>query len=448
MTLFINKIINKYFIVNFLFSSLIVSFIAGNLIINLNVLLIICTVILIYKKKIFEIDLDYFDKILIFFFIYILICSLINNINYYKNGITDSFSIFLKSVFFLRFLIFYFVTKFLIQKKIINFKVFFITAFVSVVFVCLDIIYQYAFGFDIFGFEATERRLSGPFGEELIAGSYIQRFSLITLFLIPIFFKFKKKYTNYIVTIFLILLLLITLILSGNRIPLAFFIFTVAGIIIFEKSIRIFFIPVLIILISIIYLTYNISEDYRNHLHGFGQKSLQILLPFSSKNVLKENEEEKYKDYQFFTYEYKGKTYKITNSHLKEFKTGYATWLYKKNFGGGIKSFKLNCPRAETMNCGSHPHNYYLEILASLGLFGFILLFIIFFIAFIKTFVKKYFKSSSLNNFHLITPFIFLFFSEIFPIKSTGSFFSTANATYIFLLLSIMMPLSKIKKFD
>ena len=117
MTLFINKIINKYFIVNFLFSSLIVSFIAGNLIINLNLLLIICAAILIYKKKIFEIDLDYFDKILIFFFIYILICSLINNIDYYKNSITDNFSIFLKSVFFLRFLIFYFVMKFLIQKK-------------------------------------------------------------------------------------------------------------------------------------------------------------------------------------------------------------------------------------------------------------------------------------------------------------------------------------------
>ena len=29
-----------------------------------------------------------------------------------------------------------------------------------------------------------------------------------------------------------------------------------------------------------------------------------------------------------------------------------------------------------------------------------------------------------------------LFFAEIFPIRSTGSFFTTGNATYIFLLLS------------
>ncbi len=445
MSLFINKIINKYFIINFLFSSLIVSFIAGNLIINLNVLLIICTAILIYKKKIFEIDLDYFDKILIFFFAYILICSLINNISYFKNGITDNFSIFLKSIFFLRFLIFYFIVKFLVQKNIINFKVFFITSFASVLFVSLDIIYQFTFGFDVFGYEAANRRLSGPFGDELIAGSFIQRFSLIALFLVPIFSNFKNKYTYFSLTIFLISLFLITIILSGNRIPLTFFILTLAGITIFEKSLRKFFILFLIILISIIYSTYNLNEEYKSHLRGFAKKSLQILYPISSKNILKKDEEEEYKNFQFFTFEYKNKTYKITNVYLKEFKTGYATWMYKKNFGGGIKSFKLNCPRAETMNCGSHPHNYYLEILASLGLFGFILVFIIFFVAFIKTFVRKYFKSSSLNDFHLITPFIFLFFSEIFPIKSTGSFFSTANATYIFLLLSIMMSLSKSK---
>ena len=135
----------------------------------------------------------------------------------------------------------------------------------------------------------------------------------------------------------------------------------------------------------------------------------------------------------------------MTNSHLKEFKTGYMTWLDKKIFGGGIKSFKINCPKAQTTNCGSHPHNYYLEILSNLGLVGFVIIFILFSLIFFKTFIVKYFKNSNLNNYHLITPFIFLFFSEVFPIKSTGSFFSTGNATYIFLLLSIIIPLSKVK---
>lgn len=60
-----------------------------------------------------------------------------------------------------------------------------------------------------------------------------------------------------------------------------------------------------------------------------------------------------------------------------------------------------------------------------------------------KIFLKKYFFKSSLNTFHLITPFIFLFFAEIFPIKSKGSFFLTGNATYIFLILSIIISLKK-----
>ena len=44
------------------------------------------------------------------------------------------------------------------------------------------------------------------------------------------------------------------------------------------------------------------------------------------------------------------------------------------------------------MNCGSHPHNYYLEILANLGIFGFILFLLYFLIFFIKTFIKNILK--------------------------------------------------------
>jgi O-antigen ligase len=445
MLSFSTNIINKYFIINFLFSSLIISFIAGNLVLNLNIVLIIIASIFFFKKNIIPFNLDFIDKILIILFSYILLCSALNNIYYYKDGSVDNFSIFLKSILFLRFLLFYFIVKFLIKENIINFKIFFITSFASVVFVCADIIYQLVFGYDIFGYKAIQRRLSGPFGDELIAGSFIQRFSLFSLFLVPVFFKFKKNYTKYIFTFALICLFLVSIILSGNRIPLVFFILSIFGIIIFEKKLRKLLLPFTFITVSIIFLAYNLSENYRNHLLSFKVKTSQILMPLSSKNLLTAKDEKNYENYKFYTFEYKGQKYKMTNSHLKEFKTGYMTWLDKKIFGGGIKSFKINCPKAQTTNCGSHPHNYYLEILSNLGLVGFVIIFILFSLIFFKTFIVKYFKNSNLNNYHLITPFIFLFFSEVFPIKSTGSFFSTGNATYIFLLLSIIIPLSKVK---
>ena len=78
----------------------------------------------------------------------------------------------------------YLVIKFLIEKDIINIKYFFISCTFASIFVCFDIIFQSIYGEDIFGFEAnlSTRKLGGPFGDELIAGSYIQRFSLFAFF--------------------------------------------------------------------------------------------------------------------------------------------------------------------------------------------------------------------------------------------------------------------------
>ena len=447
MLSFSTKNLNKSFIINILTSALIVSFIAGNLVLNLNVFLLIVTSCLFYGKKIFEDKLDILDKILIILFVYILLCSFFNNISYYNDGSSKDFYVFFKSLFFLRFLILYFVVKFLVKENIINFKYFFITSFICVTFVSLDIIFQLIFGFDVFGYESPSdsRRLSGPFGEELIAGSFIQRFSLISLFLIPIFFKFKKNSNTYLFTIFFIFLYLTSLVLAGNRIPLVFFILTISGIAIFEQKLRKFLLPFIFTVFLSTFLVFNLNEFSRYHMLSFGEKIEQIVFPFSEKNLLTEEEKEKNEIHEFYTFEHQGKKYKMLNSHLKEFKTGYVTWLDKKILGGGIKSFKINCPKAKTINCSSHPHNYYLEILANLGLIGFFIILFLFIAIFFKIFIPKYFKKSHLNNFHLITPFIFLFFAEIFPIKSTGSFFSTANSTYIFLILSIIVSLAKKK---
>ena len=91
-----------------------------------------------------------------------------------------------------------------------------------------------------------------------------------------------------------------------------------------------------------------------------------------------------------------------------------------------------------------HPHNYYLEILIELGLIGASLVLIIFSQILFFTFYKKYFSKSQLKNDNTITPFIFLFISEIFPMKSTGSFFTTNNATYLFLIIAILIGLSNL----
>ena len=86
-----------------------------------------------------------------------------------------------------------------------------------------------------------------------------------------------------------------------------------------------------------------------------------------------------------------------------------------------------------------HPHNYYLEILTETGLVGFIICISIFLIVLYISLFKKYFLKSTLQENNIIIPFIFLFLVEIFPLKSTGSFFTTGNTTYLFMIMAVLI---------
>ena len=447
MYLYLTKITEKSTILNLLFSLLIFSFIAGNLVVNLIFTFIILVSFFFFGKKIFPNKLDLIDKIIISLFFYIILITLIKNIDYKINNFTDDFEIFLKSILFLRFLIFYFVIKFLIRNNILSLKIFFVSSLAAVLFVAIDIIYQFIFGQDIFGFEGVERRLSGPFGDERIAGSFIQRFSLFALFALPIFYNFKKKYIQYLFIAFLISIILVSLVLAGNRIPLLLFVALIFFISIFEKGLRKFFFPFLIIAPAIIYLISTEKDSVFFHLANFKTKTFQIFSILSSDNILTEEEaKENYApEDMFYTFDFKGKKYKLNNTHLKEFNFGIISWQKNKYFGGGLKSFGITCIKYKFLNCSSHPHNYYIEILAILGFLGFFIIFILLSLVFYKYILKKYFFNSFLNEYKVITPFIFLFFAEMFPLKSTGSFFTTSNATYIFLILSILISLSQRK---
>ena len=128
----------------------------------------------------------------------------------------------------------------------------------------------------------------------------------------------------------------------------------------------------------------------------------------------------------------------MSSGHVKEFYSGFKTWKSKPFFGGGVRTFKHNCPKV-FFNCTTHPHNYYLEILADLGLVGLLIVILIFSILIVKALsVRDIF----------ISPFIFVFISEVFPLKSTGRFFTSSNSTFIFLFLAIIAGITFKKKIE
>ena len=134
----------------------------------------------------------------------------------------------------------------------------------------------------------------------------------------------------------------------------------------------------------------------------------------------------------------------FNNGYLIVFNSSVQLWKENKLFGSGLKSFRINCEHGHNKACQSHPHNYFLELMLDVGLVGLILIYI-FFVLVVNNFLKFYYKND-LRARIVVLPFFIISFFEFFPIRSSGSFFSTNNAVLIFLLLAILMNVSKIKK--
>ena len=449
MSLTYSKVLSKTFFINFLFSFIPISFIAGNLLLNTNILLILLSSIIFYKQAVFKEKFSTIDKLVIIFFIYILCIGFYSSlVSYFTNNFDKDFTIVIKTLLYLRFLLLYFVLKYLIKNNIINFKVFFTTSALCSIFVCLDIFYQFVFGKDIFGYKAIPRRLSGPFGDELIAGGYLQRFSIFAFFF-PLFFKFNNRKIISIIFSILFCIIFLSLIFAGNRIPLVLFLIMLVLIFLFEKKTRKYFLVFIVVSSSIFLTTYNFNNDIKNHFSYFKKHITKTIFPFTAENAISTEVAKNFTENAQFSYIviFDGKSYRIKSSHLKDLLSGYRTWKLNKYIGDGIKSFQFNCPKVFP-NCSTHPHNYYLEILSNLGIIGLLIFSSIILIILYNSLFIKYFRKSHLNDNHIITPFIFLFLVELFPLKTTGSFFSTQNATFILFLLSVIIALTQKKKLN
>ncbi len=442
----------KFYIINVLFALFPISFVLGNSYINLNIVLFTLCTLFFYGKELNKLKLNTFDKILIFFFFYSFVVLLIKFFQSKSGGLVFPSVIIDKTFFYTRFLFLYISLRMLMNIDILKINWFFSTcAFISI-FVCVDIFIQYFFGADIFGIKPImPNKLSGPFGEELIAGGFIQRFSLFALFL-PFILSQKRKLNKILIQLFLVFIFLTGIILSGNRMPfilyvLALFLFFLLDVD-FRKKILVVFLFFITILVLLLFnnktLTYNMANFYKS-----GEDLIDVFF-INKIDLWKKQPDNKLTEHVEGSHPIHVKI--LTRPYVMEF---YCfNYIWKKNIflGGGIRSY-----RTHAVPCNTHPHNYYFEILDDLGLFGFFIIIILFFNALYKvlsrnrnkTFLNDYtFNTQTLNNAKII-PFFLIFLTELFPIRSSGSFFTTNNAAYIFIILALLISLiekNEIKK--
>ena len=449
-----NFALNSTSLTNIVFSFFPFSFILGNLIINLNFLLFCCLGIFHLRSKILTNKLNFPLKIISLFFLLVLFSTSLNFIESLYFGESDKFDLsrLIKSILFLRFFIILLLVFLLSKFEIINYKLFFTSAAILPVLISIDVIFQYIFGFNVIGIKSLLHHNPSFFGDELIAGGYIQNFSFFSILFLTHLIKKNENIFKIFLTTLTICTLAIGIMLSGNRMPFFLFLFGLFLLFLLHKDSRktvlISYLIIFIIFELIKYTDRNMLNAYNSFFSNM-QKSV-VGLSVKVKNDLLSNTQGKEKSEK----EEKWKEDLNENSEANPYKkmalTAIEIWKPNKIFGNGIKSFRAKCQKVIIEQkrglCSNHPHNYYLEILVDLGIAG-ILLVILLAVTFIIFLAKKYknLSKNNLQNLFLLAAIISLFL-EVFPFKSSGSIFTTNNATYLILMSSIVLSYQNLLK--
>ena len=438
--------------INLLFCLFPISFVIGSLIVTLNLYLFLILCIIYIKKKNYKLNFDYSGSILICFFLSIVISSAINHfegdwintnqvvVQEHPLLVAITHGYFVRSILLLRFVILYFVVQTLLINNQLSLKEFFISSFICTGFVSFDVIVQYFFGYNLLGYKWLTGEITGFFFEEAIAGGYIQKFSLLSIFGLLFFLK-EKKYKKQAVFIIVLLLTLGTF-LASNRMNFLLLFVSLIFLLLVTKEIRYAIISSLLVFISISVILINADESLKKRysrflmVDGLFINNIFFSTVASSNTTgteTKDKEEKLKKSIELNT---------TLPMHFRIYRTAFESWKNSPIIGWGHKSYRVNCsdivkakPKTFVPVCSSHPHNYQIQVLHNSGLVGFVLISIFVFLFLLKVFKSLINKNYRPHTMYLI-PIVITLLIEIWPIKSTGSLFTTWNGTTVWLIIA------------
>ena len=210
---------------------------------------------------------------------------------------------------------------------------------------------QYFTGVNLTGFKISGIRVSSFFGDELIMGSYLSRLFplLFALFLI----KKKQKYEIYFIGA-LFILVDVLIFMSGERAAFFFLNLSTVFIIILIKEYQKFrLVTFIIAIICVVILSLNSSKLNERMFKG----------PAEDMGLVKSSKE----------------AVIFSPQHDSLIRTAYNMFKDQPIFGHGPKMFRVICKDEKYATgatpCMTHPHNFYIQLLAETGIIGFLFLF-------------------------------------------------------------------------
>jgi len=402
LEVFKEKLIIKLLLLSILIFPIIL--LLGSAVINFTIVLMnIFFLIHIISKKNYVIFKNniFYSLVALWFF---LILNTLMNDNFIEN--------YSRSFGFIRFIILVFLFSYIFSYKNQKFKEL-ILRFWSIIFfiVAADLIFEFFYGFNTLGLKSTfDGRLVGFMGDQLKIGHWFLCFSLI---IISRYLNKEKK------LIFIIVLSLIVSFAIGERanfirLFLAFTFFLLITRILKPKIL----VSLICIFVLVVYLTFKFVKNNDAFQHRYFDQIVDVLKLPSLQEM---------NNY---------------NAYTPMFINAYDLFKKNKFLGVGLGSYlnkshenfrlykKIN---GYNVLPNTHPHQFHFEILALLGLPGylFIITFLLYFL--VKSFrfyinQKKYITLSS-------SLFILVF---LIPLLPTGSFFTTYGASMFWLNFSLM----------
>ena len=285
--------------------------------------------------------------------------------------------------------------------------------------VSIDGTYQYFFEFNIFGNEKHYyNRLTGFFGDEPIIGRYVSYLSIFTFALI--YQNYKKTKIVLLISMILLMISEVLVFLSGERAPLFYLIFFTTLITIFSPSMRLYRVISFIISCLLIFIFISINPNSKTRIIDLTSEQLSQnsipYLPYSP-----HHEEHYVSALKMFS----DKPIFGIGTNLFRFKCNYPQYEYKTLMG----------------SCSTHPHNFYIQILAELGIFGFLFLTTFFLYLLFINLRQFFFMRSRVDKLISLDVFLYPMILLIYwwPIIPHMSFYNNWNNVLLMLPLGFLM---------
>jgi len=333
------------------------------------------------------------------FIIFLLFCILSTIISLEAKNIALSIK---SSLFYFRIGVFSCLIWFLIDKNKSILNYFYYALILCFSALVIDGYFQYFTGVNLSGIKIEGLRTSSFFGDEQILGSYLSRLFplLFALFLI----KKKQKFEIYFIGL-LFILVDVLIYMSGERTAFFFLNLSTIFIIVLIKQYQKFRLATFIIAIVAI-ITLSLSSSDLTHRMIVGPAEQMGFLEKSKETVI------------------------FSPGHDSHYRTAFNMFKDKPFFGHGPKMFRVMCKNEKYVvglyPCSTHPHNFYVQLLAETGIIGF--MFLLSALSYVMFIASKQFKSIVFKQKKPLTDYQVCLLAglliSVWPLSPNGNFFN------------------------